>query len=91
MLRGKTVGSLVGAQILNYDNLKERNSKFLGALRSVMQKDDYYVGHDHLEPHNDPCYFYQFNDHLKAHNLAYVCDADLTLSMVRTYDEKYCS
>ena len=87
VLRGKTVGSLVGAQILNYDNLKERNSKFLGALRSVMQKDDYYVGHDHLEPHNDPCYFYQFNDHLKAHNLAYACDADLTLSMVRTYDE----
>ena len=87
VLRGKTVGSLVGAQILNYDNLKERNSKFLGALRSVMQKDDYYVGHDHLEPHNDPCYLYQFNDHLKAHNLAYVCDADLTLSMVRTYDE----
>ncbi len=87
VLRGKTVGSLVGAQILNYDNLKERNSKFLGALRSVMQKDDYYVGHDHLEPHNDPCYFYQFNDHLKAHNLSYVCDTDLTLSMVRTYDE----
>ena len=87
VLRGKTVGSLVGSQILNYDNLKECNSKFLGALRSVMQKDDYYVGHDHLEPHNDPCYFYQFNDHLKAHNLSYVCDADLTLSMVRTYDE----
>ena len=86
VLRGKTVGSLVGSQILNYDNLKERNSKFLGALRSVMQKDDYYVGHDNLEPHNDPCYFYQFNDHLKAHNLTYVCDADLTLSMVRTYD-----
>ena len=87
VLRGKTVGSLVGAQILNYDNLKERNSKFLGALRSVMQKDDYYVGHDHLEPHNDPCYLYQFNDHLKANNLTYVGDADLTLSMVRTYDE----
>ena len=87
VLRGKTVGSLVGSQILNYDNLKERNSKFLGALRSVMQKDDYYVGHDHLEPHNDPCYFYQFNEHLKVYNLAYVCDADLTLSMVRTYDE----
>ena len=87
VLRGKTVGSLVGAQILNYDNLKERNSKFLGALRSVMQKDDYYVGHDHLEPHNDPCYLYQFNDHLKTNNLTYVGDADLTLSMVRTYDE----
>lgn len=87
VLRGKTVGSLIGAQILNYDNLKERNSKFLGALRSVMQKDDYYVGHDHLEPHNDPCYLYQFNNHLKAHNLAYVGDADLTLSMVRIYDE----
>lgn len=83
---GKTIGSIVGSQILKYDNLKERNSKFLGALRSVMQKDEYYVGHDHLEPNNDPVYFYQFNDHLGAHNLAYLCDADLTLSMVRSFD-----
>jgi len=51
-----------------------------------MQKDEYYVGHDHLEPNNDPVYFYQFNDHLGAHNLAYLCDADLTLSMVRSFD-----
>ena len=47
VLHGKTIGSIVGSQILKYDNLKERNSKFLGALRSVMQKDEYYVGHDH--------------------------------------------
>ena len=86
VLHGKTVGSIVGSQILKYDNLKERNSKFLGALRSVLQKDEYYVGHDHLEPNNDPVYFYQFNDHLGAHNLAYLCDADLTLSMVRSFD-----
>ena len=86
VLHGKTIGSIVGSQILKYDNLKERNSKFLGALRSVMQKDEYYVGHDHLEPNNDPVYFYQFNDHLGAHNLAYLCDADLTLSMVGSFD-----
>ncbi len=86
VLHGKTIGSIVGSQILKYDNLKERNSKFLGALRSIMQKDEYYVGHDHLEPNNDPVYFYQFNDHLGAHNLAYLCDADLTLSMVRGFD-----
>lgn len=86
VLHGKTVGSIVGSQILKYDNLKERNSKFLGALRSIMQKDEYYVGHDHLEPNNDPVYFYQFNDHLGAHNLTYLCDADLTLSMVRSFD-----
>ena len=86
VLHGKTIGSIIGSQILKYDNLKERNSKFLGALRSVMQKDEYYVGHDHLEPNNDPVYFYQFNDHLGAHNLAYLCDADLTLSMVRSFD-----
>ena len=86
VLHGKTIGSIVGSQILKYDNLKERNSKFLGALRSVMQKDEYYVGHDHLEPNNDPVYFYQFNDHLGAHNLTYLCDADLTLSMVRSFD-----
>ena len=86
VLHGKTIGSIVGSQILKYDNLKERNSKFLGALRSVMQKDEYYVGHDHLEPNNDPVYFYQFNDHLVDHNLAYLFDADLTLSMVRSFD-----
>lgn len=86
VLHGKTIGSIVGSQILKYDNLKERNSKFLGALRSVMQKDEYYVGHDHLEPNNDPVYFYQFNDHLEEHKLAYLCDADLTLSMVRSFD-----
>lgn len=86
VLHGKTIGSIVGSQILKYDNLKERNSKFLGALRSVLQKYEYYVGHDHLEPNNDPVYFYQFNDHLGAHNLAYLCDADLTLSMVRSFD-----
>ena len=86
VLHGKTIGSIVGSQILKYDNLKDRNSKFLGALRSVMQKDEYYVGHDHLEPNNDPVYFYQFNNHLGAHNLAYLCDADLTLSMVRSFD-----
>lgn len=86
VLHGKTIGSIVGSQILKYDNLKERNSKFLGALRFVMQKDEYYVGHDHLEPNNDPVYFYQFNDHLGAHNLSYLCDADLTLSMVRSFD-----
>ena len=63
VLRGKTVGSLVGAQILNYDNLKERNSKISRCIALCHAKDDYYVGHDHLEPHNDPCYFYQFNDH----------------------------
>ena len=86
VLHGNTIGSIVGSQILKYDNLKERNSKFLGALRSVMQKDEYYVGHDHLEPNNDPVYFYQFNDHLADHNLAYLCDADLTLSMVCSFD-----
>lgn len=88
VLRGKTIGSIVGSQILKYDNLKDRNSKFLGALRSVMQKDDYYVGHDHLEPNNDPVYFYQFNNHLVKHNLSYVCDVDLTLSMVRSFDSE---
>lgn len=84
--RGKYISSLVGAQILNYDDLKQKNSKFLSALRSTLQKDDYYVGHDHLEPNNDPVYFHQFVKHLEKHGLAYVCDADLTLSLVGPYD-----
>lgn len=84
--RGKYVASVVGAQILNYDDLQKKNAKFLNALRQTVQKHDYYVGHDHLEPNNDPVYFHQFVDHLAEHGLSYVCDADLTLSMVKRLD-----
>ena len=84
--RGKYIASLIGSQILNYDDLKQKNAKFLSVLRQALVKDDYYIGHDHLEPNNDPVYFHQFIDHVESKGLSYVCDADLTLSMVRYYD-----
>lgn len=84
--RGKYIASLVGAEILNYDNLKQINASFLQALRQTVQKADYFVGHDHLEPHNDPVYFYQFAEHAASHGLHYVCDADLALSFPEHYE-----
>lgn len=85
--RGKYVASLLGANMLRYDDLKQKNAKLLGALRKVVSQADYYVGHDHLERHNDPVYFQEMADCLQKHNLAYVCDADLTLSFVDALEE----
>lgn len=87
VMRGKVMASKVGSQILTYDDLTKRKGRFLGALRSILQKDDYYIGHDHLEPHNDPVYFYEMADQAAVHGLTYVGDADLTLSLPRYYDE----
>ena len=84
--RAKYVASLLGAKMLQYDDLKQKNAKLLGALRKVVSQADYYVGHDHLEANNDPVYFQEMADQWAAHNLAYVCDADLTLSFVDAVD-----
>ena len=83
----KYIASVIGTEILNYNDLKQKNQKFLQALKRTIQKDDYYVGHDHLEPHNDPVYFHQFIEHARKYDLSYLCDADLTLSAVSTYDK----
>lgn len=86
--RAKYVASMIGTKIMQYDDLKARNKKFLGALRKVVGQADYYVGHDHLEIHNDPFYFQEIADRWEAKGLTYVCDSDLTLSFVDALDKE---
>ncbi|WP_127069348.1 MULTISPECIES: class I SAM-dependent methyltransferase [unclassified Veillonella] len=84
---GKTVASKLGALMLEYDTVKAQQGPFLQSLRQTLQKQDCYVGHDHLEPVNTPVYFHQCMDHMAEHGFTYLCDCDLNLSFPTVYDE----
>lgn len=84
---GKTVASKLGALMLEYDTVKNQQTSFLQSLRQTLQKQDCYVGHDHLEPVNTPVYFHQCMDHMAEHGFTYLCDCDLNLSFPDVYDE----
>ncbi len=84
---GKTVASKLGALMLEYDTVKNQQASFLQSLRQTLQKQDCYVGHDHLEPVNTPVYFHQCMDHMAEHRFTYLCDCDLNLSFPDVYDE----
>ena len=84
---GKTVASKLGALMLEYDTVKSQQGPFLQSLRQTLQKQDCYVGHDHLEPVNTPVYFHQCIDHMAEHGFTYLCDCDLNLSFPDVYDE----
>ena len=84
---GKTVASKLGALMLEYDTVKNQQVSFLQSLRQTLQKQDCYVGHDHLEPVNTPVYFHQCMDHMAEHGFTYLCDCDLNLSFPDVYDE----
>ena len=84
---GKTIASKLGALMLEYDTVKNQQASFLQSLRQTLQKQDCYVGHDHLEPVNTPVYFHQCMDHMAEHGFTYLCDCDLNLSFPDVYDE----
>lgn len=84
---GKTVASKLGTLMLEYDTVKNQQGPFLQSLRQTLQKQDCYVGHDHLEPVNTPVYFHQCMDHMTEHGFTYLCDCDLNLSFPDVYDE----
>ena len=84
---GKTVASKLGALMLEYDTVKAQQGAFLQSLRQTLQKQDCYVGHDHLEPVNTPVYFHQCMDHMAEYGFTYLCDCDLNLSFPAVYDE----
>jgi methyltransferase-like protein len=44
---------------------------------------DSYLGHELLEPVNQPCYFLDFAEKLAAHNLTYLADAEPSISFIQ--------
>lgn len=49
--------------------------------RRIERLPDSYVFHEHFETDNRPCYFHAFMDAARAHDLAYVGDAVVTLGL----------
>ena len=54
---------------------------------SLRNKADSYLGHEFLEPVNQPCYFLDFSEKLNAHKLAYLADAEPSLSFIQDMPE----
>ncbi|HVJ37021.1 MAG TPA: methyltransferase regulatory domain-containing protein [Stenotrophomonas sp.] len=49
--------------------------RILAEHADIVQKgDDYYLMHEYLERHNQPCYFREFADAAQAHGLAYLAE-----------------
>jgi len=57
-------------------------------LKLLKRVNDSYVFHEHLEDHNAPIYFHQFNDRLKQAGLQFLGEANFHTMMARNFPEK---
>ncbi|MEM7444256.1 MAG: methyltransferase regulatory domain-containing protein, partial [Pseudomonadota bacterium] len=57
-------------------------------LKMLKRVNDSYVFHEHLEDHNQPVYFHQFNDRLKQVGLQFLGEANFHTMMARNFPEK---
>jgi methyltransferase-like protein len=56
--------------------------------RSAGTFPDYYLLHEYLEPHNQPCYFSDFVERARAHELTYLAEAAPQTMFVRNMPEE---
>ncbi|WP_156299427.1 class I SAM-dependent methyltransferase [Streptobacillus canis] len=54
--------------------------EFKESIKSVIDKDDYYLLHEYFEEYNKPMYLYEFNNMLLKKDLFHVTDANLALT-----------
>jgi len=52
-----------------------RTKLVIEECRTLLAQADGYIYHDHLEADNRPCYFHQFIDHARQHDLQFVAEA----------------
>ncbi len=52
---------------------------------SLLEKPDGYIAHDHLEENNDACYFHQFMDRVREHDMQYLGDAMANSTVMDEY------
>jgi methyltransferase-like protein/SAM-dependent methyltransferase len=56
-------------------------------LKLLKRVNDSYIFHEHLEDHNEPVYFHQFNDRLKQTGLQFLGEANFHTMMARNFAE----
>ena len=54
-------------------------------LAHIVRAPTNYVAHDYLEPFNLPCYFHEFVERIRAHQLAYLGEAQPSMMMPSNY------
>jgi SAM-dependent methyltransferase/methyltransferase-like protein len=73
---------------------KNYHGAFLHGIVEQMERDadvlgnerDSYIFHEYLEAVNDPVYVHEFLAHAEAHDLQYLCDADLHLDFPNGFE-----
>ena len=78
----------VGKGILEF--LKDHshlNERIRNSMKTILEKDDYYILHEYFEEYNDPCYLYDFNKKLLENDLIHVTDSELTKSFPTLSEE----
>ena len=80
--RGKVVVQLLSNAIKSIESAKEDNASRINNFDNIQAYNDYYIGHEYLEYHNDPLYLHQFVDNLNKHQLAYIGDDNFQLSYI---------
>ncbi len=80
----------LGREFLNQlGNLTNANQPYGQMLRHearvMAQHEDYYVTHEYLETHNEPCYVSEFFDKLNMFGLTYLTEADIHLTIAEAF------
>lgn len=55
---------------------------------SIMNGPVDYVAHEYLAPHNRPCYFYEFVEQIRKHDLAYLGEAQPSTMLPSNYSQE---
>ena len=63
------------------------NERIRNSMKTILEKDDYYILHEYFEEYNDPCYLYDFNKKLLENDLIHVTDSELTKSFPTLSEE----
>ncbi len=74
---------------------KNYHGTFLHGIIAQMERDadvlgherDSYIFHEYLEAVNDPVYVHQFLAHAEAHDLQYLCDADMHMDFPNGFEQ----
>lgn len=86
--RGKAILNKLVDCMRTVPTLTNKFGNIIAATDELSQHQDYYLGHEYLEPVNDPVYLHEFVSRLNDHNLSYVGNAALSLSFIGAHNDE---
>lgn len=66
----------------------DKQKNLISTIDSLDTNDDSYIFHEYFEIFNDPCFFYEFIEHIEKYELGYLVDSNLIFSLNNAYDQQ---